>query len=265
MGENLYRILQSPHAGRNGRTWAIRFHDEAIEIRAGALNGPAPITDTSHDEPSPVRSLWGRMDRYLAQKTREGFISVGYGTFDEADRVQMHKSGGFVPDSLYWSCTSLMEPVVFDELAGEAAAALGRAGQLCVVTRRGLHATTPKGTWAVSRNSDGLIGEPGLGLYEARHGAYTGPGGGRIWATDGVVPTLLLLRIERQQPGTIVFAELGESAQRVTPTVAASDRWLGEAMQPLMDTETVALALGLDARQPMPLLSSHAGAEPTWF
>ena len=265
MGKNLYRILQSPHAGRDGRTWAIRIHEKAIEIRAGALDGPAPLTDTHHDDPSPLRSLWGRMDRYLEQKTREGFISVGYGSYDEADRLHMYRSSGSVPDSLFWSCTSPMEPAVFDEMAGEAAEALGSAGQPCVVTRRGLRATTPKGTWAVSRNSDGLIGEPGLGHYVTRHGAYTGPGGGRIWTTDGVVPTLLLLRIERQQPGTIVFAELGESAQRVTPTVAASDRWLGKAMQPLDDTETVAVALGLGAMQPMPLLSSHAGAEPTWF
>lgn len=265
MGENLYRIYQSPRAGRTGQTWAVRTHNGTVEIRTGALSGPAPITDRRPQDPSPLRSLWGDMDRCLEQKAREGFVSVGFGRYDEQDRLNLHSTGGADTDYLHWSCIGRIAPAVFDALARSTVEALRAAGQPGAVTRHGMAVTTPSRTWSLHRNRDGLLGEPGEGFYGARDGARTGPGGGRIRASDGVAPTLVLMRIERMHPGTIVFAQLGEGARIVTPAVAAADRWLGESRQSVSATQRLATALGLAAPQRIPLLNEEDGAEPLWF
>ena len=135
MGENLYRIYQSPRGGRKGQTWAVRTHKGTVEMRTGALSGPAPITDTRPQDPSPLRSLWGDMDRCLQQKAREGFVSVGFGRYDEHDRLKLHATGGTDTEYLHWSCIGRIAPAVFDALARSTVETLRAAGQPGAVTR----------------------------------------------------------------------------------------------------------------------------------
>ena len=235
MKENLYRVYRRGDEPGRSVDWAIRATDSGIEVRAGPTDRPATLTEVpaqSCTDGDPQRE----MDKLIAQKVEEGYRPMGQGSYP-GGRLAITKPEPQVGDELYWE---VARPIpkkrlrkVLRQLGEDLHALDGRAALVSENDGQdviGILVPTPDGDWAFGQNSHG-------GLHA------DGRGGGLVRRTQGVVPVLALMRMAREFPGSVTFAD--GHAEAITLQLKADDPWVGRAAGPIDETQALATALGL--------------------
>ena len=235
MKENLFRVYRRGDEPATSMDWAIRLTDSGVEVRAGPTDRPAPLTEV------PAQSCPGgdpqrEMDKRIAQKIEDGYRPMGQGSYP-GGRLAITRPEPQVGDELYWEVAKPLPQKrlrkVLTQL-GEDLHALN--GQAALVTENdgknviGVLVPTPGGEWAFGQNSHG-------GLHA------DGRGGGVVSRAQGRVPVLALMRMAREFPGSVAFAD--GRAEAVTLQLRADDPWVGRAAGPIEETQALATALGL--------------------
>ena len=259
MSNHLYKVYRRGETAATSMDWAVQIGADGLLVRFGSTVKPAPLVEVP-----TVQCIDGDPQKEAEARTQEklksGYRWVGHGTYVRGRLVM--RPGEAADDlgtQLFWEAKKPLEKKrllkVIDKIAtnlhqaeipSRLAVTDGANGQGTVVS--GLIVDTPDGDWAIGHNDGG-------GLSEA------GRGGGVITRAQGTLPILVLLRIKREFPQALAFAD--ENAEAVTPELAPTDPWLGNVAGPFEGTVAQAAALGL-CPAARPLLSDDN--EPRiWF
>ena len=247
MNEGMYAVYRSKREDGTRCQRGIRVHDDRVEIRAGETGAGLELIQLSRED-CLNEDPWTEMRWRRSQWISEGFVRVGYGdcpngwlnTLYEVGTADLEAEPKDEKVALHWAAPRHFRPVAIEGLFLDLAKALENTGHVVAAEilhsggRCGLNVETPNRLWTIRRRPDGLLAEAGK------------DGAARLFKADGVVPFLVLMRIEREFPGTIEFFWLEQSdAWRVQPNLSPSDPYLGERAGPYQDTLRVAEALGL--------------------
>ena len=247
MNERLYAVYRREGDESAEGARGIRVYDESVEVRYGNAGKATGYQEISRQE-CLNKDPWAEMRWRRSQWIMSGFVRVGYGDYPRGQLRMLQAAETAVPQqqpkdpalALHWAANRHFAPAALDDLLLDIARALRDTGH--VVGARslyvdgwcGLSVETPNRLWTIRRQGDGMLAEAGQ------------DGASRLLEGDGVVPFLVLMRIEREFPGAIEFVWLEQSdAWRVQPKLARSDPYLGDPVGPYVDTLRVAEALGL--------------------
>ena len=254
--ENLFQVYRRGNDPTTSMEWAILVHDGGVDIRAGQTGRPATLTEV------PQQSCNGGIPELEARtqiesKLEAGYRLIGKGTY-HSGKLVLHKSEPQAGDELYWEVAKPIPEKGLRELLKEIGDSLFAHTAQCAMVRAkdgqdvaGLLVPTPGGEWAFGQHAGG-------GLHS------DGRGGGVIARAQGVVPVLVLLRVAREFPEAVAFADA--RAEAVTPRLSADDAWIGREAAPIEETQALATALGLcPAAQVVVNEMEDQGARPLFF
>lgn len=235
MKEPQYDVYRKGHNPATSMDWAVRTSDAGLEIRAGATDRPATLTTVPLgrcEGGSPDRE----MTRQIAQKAAEGYRRIGEGTYAKG-RLELTRAEPVVGDELYWEIAKAIPEKRLRKILKTIGEALfAHTAQVAMEATEdgkgvlGLIVPTPGDEWAFGQNARGGLNADGRG-------------GGVVRRAQGVVPVLVLMRLARDLPGTVTFAD--GRADAITPELRATDPWVGRDAGPIEETQAIATALGL--------------------
>lgn len=263
MSEQLYAVYRRLDREGNGEDWAIRSRHDRIEVR----HGPTDAETSRFAVPARLckdNTPWKEAGLHVDARLDEGFVKIGTGRFPD-ERLELAVRDDKAGLSLHWEAPRPVDGQTLCDVLYRIKERLRRNGVAAIHSEGGLsrHASmavmVPTGVWKVGQLADGRIGQHDRG------------GIARIDEADGTAAILVLMKIERELPGTVRFTwREPDDAQAVTPRIRETDFWLGAHVGPYGETLRVAHALGLT---PTPgLLSTKEWAiggeddpPPLWF
>ena len=254
--EPMYTIYRRYRAADEGEDRAIRVIDDGVDIRSGPIDGDTqrllvPQTQCAYSTP------WKEVRQRTQAWTRGGFARIGLGQC-EAGRIEVGVRDENARVALHWQAACAIARDRWAVTMKAIAAALCGVGVRAVHRPNGpagssLEALVLSGVWRLERLTDGRFGEHG------RAGVAT------IYERDCTVPILVLMRIEREFPGSVEFTwRAPGEPQAVAPHVTRTDLWLGSHVVPFRDTLRAACALGIAPAQRV-LVAEAEAPEPFWF
>ena len=254
--ENLFQVYRRGDDPATSMEWAILVHDGGVDIRAGQTGRPATLTEVpqhSCNGGMPQLEAWAQIE----SKLEDGYRLIGEGTY-HSGKLVLHKSAPQAGDELYWEVATPIPEKSLRALLKEIGDSLYAHTARCAMVRAddgqdvvGLLVPTPDGEWAFGQTDHGGLGPDGRG-------------GGLIRRENGVVPVLVLLRVAREFPEAVMFADA--RAEAVTPQLSADDAWIGREAAPIEETQALATALGLcAAAQVVVNEMEDQGGKPLFF
>lgn len=263
MSKNLYRVFRRGDTAATSMDWAVKTGDEGLSIRYGPSGGLAVLTEV------PLKvcadgSAAKEARLRIAQKVKDGYRQIGCADYVRG-RLVLSKDPADADDELFWEIRPPQgEPLDLESSEKDAAwPALIREIVAELIDKgvparlespdgkrvAGLTIGTPDGDWAFGLQSGGgLNADP--------------RGGGIIRRVHGVAPILVLIRIEREFPGTVTFADA--NARAVDLLISPLDPWVGDAAAAFEHTQSLAAALRL-CPAAMPVVIAEDGPQPMWF
>ncbi len=234
---DLYRVYRRGDDPKTSQDWAIRATIHGVEMRVGPTGGLArtiEIAAANCQDGTPEAEVVMQTERKVA----DGYVAVGWGDYTQG-RLNMTRHA---PGSrLYWEANIPVPRTKMAALLDEIVAALGKAGVNATPlastgsddepeSTLGIAVETPAGVWQL--DSSGAGGDAGVWR-----------GGGTVTRAQGVVPVLVLMRLAREHPEAVGFAD--DDAAAFTIELRVSDPWVGCEAGPLEVTEAIAVELGL--------------------
>lgn len=257
MSNELYTVYRHLENESEGTDWAMRIREQQLEIRHGPIDEPSTrvcIPARLCHEGTP----WKEARLHTDTRLNEGYVRIGLGRFPD-DRLALSVRDNSAALALHWASRTEVDKEVFSGLLARIKARLRGAGVRAIHSRSGvsgepgLAVNAPNGVWKINRRSHGRFCE------------HNRPGIARVHETDGTVPVLVLMAIERELPGAVRFTwREPDRAQTVAPQVTETDYWLGEHVAPFGDTRRVAHALGLGPAQQW-IIGGEDDPSPLWF